>query len=357
MINIRIAIQEDREKWNDFVFNSYNGTIYHTWDWLTVVKNGLADEIYPLIAEENNKIVGVFPLILRSNFKFHNVFRHFPPIRNLFQTLWSNNVQTWGYGGPALNKPDTSITDAFLDHLEKLVKSNWHILGYRILPYDNTIFDSSMNKYELRKIEWQTAYVNLTPSIEVLLSKLKKQHRTAINNAQKKGVVIKEVSDEKELRELFDIIWKNLVKRLINEDPRQLVYSPKYLDFKYFKNILSELVPKQFVKIYFAEYDTKKIAFIVILFYKKEMYYQHGAYLREYSSFNANNLLIWNAMLDGKDRGYETFDLAGMPLDTNDGVFKFKNGWDGKIKSVYWHYRDIRFKSLKLMKNKYLRIW
>lgn len=352
MIDIRIAIQEDHEKWNDFVFNSYNGTIYHTWDWLTVVKNGLADEIYPLIAEENNKIVGVFPLVLRSNFKFHKVFRHFSPIRNLFQTLWSNNIQTWGYGGPILNKPDNSITDAFLDYLEKLVKSNWHILGYRIFPYDNTIFDRSMSQYELRKIEWQTAYVDLTPSIEVLSSKLKKQHRTAINNAQKRGVLIREVRDEKELKELFDIIWKDLVRRLINEDPKQLIYSPKYLNFRYFKLILSELVSKQFAKIYFAEHDTKKIAFIVILFYKTKMYYQHGAYLREYSSFNANNLLVWNAICNGKQRGFETFDLAGMPLDKNDGVFKFKNGWGGEIKKVYWYYRDIRYNGLRRIKNK-----
>ena len=70
MIRLRLANEEDRDFWNNIVEQSDNGTIYHTWEWKQVIEQGLGDKAYYIIAEENNDLVGIFPLFSRASRKY-----------------------------------------------------------------------------------------------------------------------------------------------------------------------------------------------------------------------------------------------------------------------------------------------
>ena len=63
--------------------------------------------------------------------------------------------------------------------------------------------------------------------------------------------------------------------------------------------------------------------------------YKYGGTLYKY---NENDLLIWVAMKYAKDKGYNYFDMGGVPLKTsnlNSGRYKFKEKFGGELVDFY----------------------
>ena len=66
-LNIRIADHNDQLKWDNYVLKSPNGLAYHLFAWKEAVEKAYGFKGYYLIAEENNFIKGVLPLIHHKN--------------------------------------------------------------------------------------------------------------------------------------------------------------------------------------------------------------------------------------------------------------------------------------------------
>jgi lipid II:glycine glycyltransferase (peptidoglycan interpeptide bridge formation enzyme) len=350
-MKVQLANEGDKESWNAVVKESENGTIYHTWEWKEVIEKGFGDKTYPLVIEDNGEIIGVFPFFTRANFKYSNVLGRLPLIRSMFETLYSPHPQVWGYGGPCfLQNISNKKAYEFFTFVENLVKKNKRILGYRIFPFNEASLAGILHPLNYRRIEWQTAFIDLDVDIEKLWTNLKKKHRTAVRKARKEGLDIKESKRKKDIREFYDILWTDLINHLNQVSDKHLIYSPKYTPKSYFETIYKVLVPKKMAKFFFVEYNGNKIGSMLTLYYKRMMTYQHSASLRKFMNLNPNNLLLWHAIEDGKKQGIGLFDLAGIPLDETDGVYRFKAGWGGKIKKVNWYYREHRWKNVRKLK-------
>ena len=111
-------------------------------------------------------------------------------------------------------------------------------------------------------------------------------------------------------------------------------------------------MPKKMAKFYFVYYNDKIISGLVIFCYNDMAIYEHGASIREYLKLRPNNLLLWIAIEDAKKNGYKIFDLAGMPFDEQDGVYRFKAGWNGELKQLKWYYKEYRLKEIRNFKKK-----
>lgn len=342
MINLRIACEKDKENWNRVVESSYNGTIYHTWEWKDVVEKSFNAKNYLIVAEKDNEIIGIFPCYCCSIVD-DNVGKKIPFISR-YNILWSPYPRSWSYGGPCiLPGIDDSVLIEMHDYMEKLIKKDKTIIDCRISPWDQAI-----NKYYYSKKEWtvtprRTAILDLSQNIDTIWMNLKKEHRNSIRKAQKNEISFVEAESESDISYFYNVLWKKLVERT------GMLNNP----YSYFKALWDLSCKNGMVKFYFAEYNNEKIAGIVVTCYKNLVLYEEGAYLREYASLNPTNLLLWHLIEDSNRRNYKILDLGGMPPDTDNGIYKFKNGWGGEIKSVDEFRKKFRYKRLRVLKKKF----
>ena len=340
MINIRLATEEDKEGWNRVVEQSDYGTIYHTWEWKEVIEQGFNERTYMIVAEQDDEIIGVFPCFCRGVFADSEKYKRIPFVSK-YNILWSPYPRAWSYGGPCtLPYINSNVVKEMFDYMEKLINMDKTIIDCRISPWDQSIANFCSSKEEWTVTARQTAVIDLTQGIEELWMNLNKKHRNSIRKAQNSNVRIVEAESEDDIKYFYFVLWNDLVKR------NAMVCNP----YSYFKALWDLSRKSNMIRFYFAEYGNKKIASLVVTYYKNMVLYEHGTFLREYSKVNSTNLLMWNAIEDGVARGYNIFDLGGMPPDENSGVYKFKAGWNGKIKQVDEYRKRFRFKMLREFK-------
>ena len=342
MTKIRLATEDDKAGWKRVVEQSGNGTFYHTWDWKAVMERSFNERTYMIVAEQEDEIIGVFPCFCRGVFADSENYKRIPLIQK-YNILWSPYPRAWGYGGPCtLPGININVTKELFDYMGNVIKRDKTIIDCRISPWDQ-----SMTNFFPAKEGWtvtvrQTAVIDLTKGIEELWKNLNKKHRNSVRKAQKSNVRIVEAKTEEDINYFYHVLWKDLVERT------GMVCNP----YSYFKALWDLSRLNNTIKFFFAKYENKKIASIILIYYKGTILYEHGASLREYALVNSTNLLLWNAIEDGVERGYKIFDLGGMPPDENSGVYRFKAGWNGTIKQVDEYRKRFRFKKVRDLKKR-----
>jgi len=79
-----------------------------------------------------------------------------------------------------------------------------------------------------------------------------------------------------------------------------------------------------------ALHNNSAVAGILISKHGSSCCYQVGWNSLEGRKINANNFLLWNAIVEMKNQGYTSFDLGGINEKLNPGIAKFKRGLGGE---------------------------
>jgi len=195
--------------------------------------------------------------------------------------------------------------------------------------------------------------VDISKSEEQLLAEMKAKTRYNIRLAEKRGVIVREISNKKYIDE-FLRLTKVMAKR------QGIAVHPE----DYYRKML-ETIPGDILKLYVAEYQGKVIATNLVIFFGDTCTYLHGASDDEYRNVMAPYLLQWRQVLDAKKAGCEKYDFGGINTrykiqDTRynswAGITKFKLGFSPNTAPVtfpgsydiilnqgkYWGYRMIQ---------------
>lgn len=335
MISVQFATSKDKDNWNHVAELSDYGTIFHTWEWKCVIEQSFGDTAYSIVAKEDDKIVGIFPLFSRPMLVENKFHKCIEPFSNNFQVLWSPHPRAWGYGGPiALPDRESVVIQSLFNFAEQFVHKNKRFVDWRI----SSFCDPNIKNIFLRDNEYlsnvrQTSILKLSEDVELLWNNLKKQTRNGVRKAIKENIEVVEASHISEIKEMYRILCKDLYER--TEIPRN--------PYIYFRAIWDILVPAKKAKFLLARYDGKLIGSIILFYHESMMFYEHAASLRQYSKLQPNNVLLWKAIEEGSANGFKFFDLGGMPLDEEDGIYKFKNGWGGDITDIGWYRKRFRY--------------
>lgn len=168
--------------------------------------------------------------------------------------------------------------------------------------------------------EW-TQILNLHKSEEELLKSMHPKTRYNIRLAQKKGVVVKEMSDGKGF-EIFSKLYFDTCRR-----QKYFGHTPRY------HKIVWEALKKDIAHIFIAFYNDIPLAAYELFYFNDIFYYPYGGTSLEYRNFMAANLLMWEAIRLGKQLGAKYFDMWGsLPprYDQNhswSGFTRFKEGY------------------------------
>ena len=288
----------------DFKSTDYNKAAYHpmqTWEWGNA-REKMGISLLRLGEFENNVLKNVYQV------SFHNIAYTKYKIGYLPRSIYpQNNI---------------------LDYLSSYAKKN-NIIFIKIEPYiKKDDANKLINNKEFTIIKSQhplfpkwTQVLDLTKSESLLLSQMKSKTRYNIKLAKKKGVEIKEMSNEQGF-EIFSKLYFETCKR-----QKYHGHNEKY------HKILWESLKNNIAHILIAFYNNTPLAAFELFYFKNILYYPYGGTSLKYRNLMSSNLLMWEAIRLGKQLGAKTFDMWGSlapDYDTNNvwsGFTRFKQGY------------------------------
>ncbi len=221
---------------------------------------------------------------------------------------------------------------AVLEFLQDYGKKN-KIIFIKIEPYiEKSQFPSASRRTNFQFLkskhplfpEW-TQIIDLTKSEEELLKNMHSKTRYNIRLAEKKGVVVKEMSDDKG----FEIFSKLYFKTC--ERQKYFGHTKKY------HQIIWNFLKKDVAHILIAFYNDIPLAAYELFYFGDRFYYPYGGSSTEYRNFMATNLIMWEAIKLGKKLGAKKYDMWGSLPPKYDlknpwsGFTRFKEGYGGSF--------------------------
>jgi peptidoglycan pentaglycine glycine transferase (the first glycine) len=184
--------------------------------------------------------------------------------------------------------------------------------------------------YASDQIQFQnTVLIDLHPTEEEMLVRMKPKTRYNVRLAEKKGVSLR-IGTLEDLPALYKIYAETSVRDgfVIRDEEYYLTV---------WKTFMKEAVSGQPSAIpLIAEVDHEVVAAIFLFIFGKKAYYVYGMSRNAHREKMPTYLLQWEAMKFAKSRGCEVYDLWGAPevFDESDsmwGVYRFKEGLGGEV--------------------------
>ncbi len=237
----------------------------------------------------------------------------------------------------------TMPTKEVLEFLNSYGKKH-HVIFIKIEPYqqfNNITIQQSKNLVESPHPlfpEW-TIMLDLTKSEDELLKQMKPKTRYNIKLARKKGVTIREMSDDTGYK-IFEKLYFDTCRR-----QKYHGHTPRY------HQIIWDSMKNGVAHILIAFYNDTPLAAYELFYFNKAFYYPYGGTSLEYRNLMGANLLMWEAIRLGKKLGAEKFDMWGSLAPGYDqshdwsGFTRFKEGYGGEFIQMVGSY-DLVINSL-----------
>ena len=289
--------KKDEKDWDAFVRGQDDAKIFHLIGWKHVIEKTYKHKSCYLIAKEDGEIRGILPLFLMKSAFFGKKLISIP---------------FCDYGGVCANNEQTK--NLLIEETKRITK------------------EKGANYLELRqcngnccglitKDRYFTLILDLKPDFDFLWMNFSKKVRNAIRKAVKSNLEV--MIGREYIDEFYGIFSKNM------RDLGTPVHN-----FSFFRNILRDF-PNS-ANILITSYEEKIIGALFLLQFKDTIYAPWVSSDRQYFHFNPNNMLYWEAIRYGCEKGYRYFDFGRSKW--NSGTFRFKKPWGAIPKQLYYLY-------------------
>lgn len=170
-----------------------------------------------------------------------------------------------------------------------------------------------------------TLIIPLNSDYETIIAKAHSKTRYNIRLAAKKGVTISEITkpNKKDIAEFHTLLAGTSNKQSFGIYPKS-----------YFEKMATSFEGTDMMRIFFAEYEGKRIAAAQMIFDKPWVYYLHGGSNYVFRKLMAPHLLHARIIERAIEEGYDYYDLWGVQGEessTKDaswaGITRFKRGF------------------------------
>jgi lipid II:glycine glycyltransferase (peptidoglycan interpeptide bridge formation enzyme) len=160
-------------------------------------------------------------------------------------------------------------------------------------------------------------HINLSKQYEEFLVDVHKSRKRNLTKAVNKGVKLRELKTEKEIKAAFDMISETY-KRIKIPVPK----------LEFFINIYRTLTPNNYSRFYGAFSNNDMIGSRLILTYKKTIYDFYAGSASIHSNKYPNDFLIMNILKEGFSGDFRLFDFGGagkpnIPYNVRDYKLQF----------------------------------
>lgn len=301
MIKIRLAEDDDQERWDEFVLRHPEASPYHLFAWKKAIGTAYRHRCNYFYVEKNNEILGVMPLVCL----------HLPAIVN--EVIGLPYCDVGNCIATSEEAQDLLISKA-IQYSEKIKAKKLEIRGDLI---QTEIVRSRFETKETGKVRM---FLDLLPSSDDLFDSFKSKLRSQVRKAEKNGVSFHWGSLE-DIDKAYHVFSKNM------HELGSPVHSKYFL-----KAVLSHYGERSRLGI--AEYQGKTIGMGIILCCGRSIAIPWASTLRDYNRLGPNMLLYWNFLKYSADNGYRHFDFGRSSV--GEGTYKFKQQWGAKQKTLIW---------------------
>jgi len=317
------TLDSTKEKaWDDLVFSSSFGTLFHTVDWLKLVQKQTNADYLPLMFYKGTQLVAIYPVFVQQQGPVKVGLS--PPSRSYMLYL-----------GPVIGDYESMKQDK---------KESTYIQVQQEM--DNYIFKtkgckfarirSSPGLYDSRPLRWSgytidpfyTYRINLTNGIDYVWDHFDKSVRRMINQSQQEGVTVR-TGDKEDLEFIHDSLYKRYIEQGLKPTDNK----------KYLFTIYQKFYPDN-LKIFVAEYKGQRISGCFYLCFKNIMYFWVGLPKTDLVGLSPNDLIQWEAIKWAQSNGLEYFEL--MDAGDDPRLRHFKSKYNPEL--VIW-YSAIKYSS------------
>lgn len=288
----------DMSKWDNYIKQKKSVSFCHLSGWEKVIRQSFGHRPFYLMAGGAEKVMGILPLFIIKSRLFGSGMVSVPFL---------------DYGG--ICAENEKVERELFEQATKIAcreKVDYIEFRYQAKK-DNTIVDKS-NKINLK--------LRLDNDPEVIWNKLEPKVRNQVRKAKKTELQFK-VSGFKEVDLFYDVFARNM------RDLGTPVY-PK----SFFLNIL-RIFPDN-AEIFLIKYGRKVIGGALAFYFKNQMEIPWASCIREYFEYCPNNLLYWEAIKRGCERGCEYFNFGRSTKGSSH--YNFKKQWGAQEQQLYYQY-------------------
>lgn len=150
---------------------------------------------------------------------------------------------------------------------------------------------------------FSTVVLDLTSSLDDILTAMPQKGRHAIRRAERDGVIIKQVpASDENCKIMFDLLQATAL------DSKFGIRPPAY-----YKAYWQTFAKKGLGQLFFAYYDNQVVAGAYAFIYGHKSTYKDGASIRKRTAYGASHLLQWHVIAWAKEHGSTWHDLCGAP--------------------------------------------
>jgi lipid II:glycine glycyltransferase (peptidoglycan interpeptide bridge formation enzyme) len=291
--------QIDREKWQLFVENHDQGTIFHTPYIYDIYKNTPDHEPFALfVVDEHDQIQAMLAGFIQT----------VKPGILSFLSRRAVLMQS-----PIYNSPED---------MQKLLKGLLEVIKRKVVYAEiRNHYCSGHNDKIYRDLGFKfedhlNIIVDLTKSEDDLWKEVHSKRRNEIRKAIKEGLIFNDIT--KENIGSFYLILDEVYKRA------RLPLLPKV----FFENAINSSNKDIGMRCFGAYYNDELVGCMLALYYKKVIFDMFAGSLSIHYTKNPNDLIPWEVFKWGRSNGFATFDFGGagkpsVPYGVRDYKLKF----------------------------------
>jgi FemAB-related protein (PEP-CTERM system-associated) len=298
MLEIREITDNEAQGWTEYVLRNPGAHFYHDWGWKKVLEEAFGYRCFYLVAQEEGKICGVFPLVFFNS----RIMRSC-----LISLLFLN------YGGILADNEE--ITQSLLDEaveISKKLKAKY--IEIRCLDRLNLPLITREHKV--------TMWLALRKDVEAQWKGLDGKVRNEVKKAQASGLTTRHGKEE-----LLDKFYKVFARNM-----RDL--GTPVIGRIFFADIL-KYFPAE-AAIFIVERKGRAIAAALTLSHGDTIEIPWASSVRAFNRLCPNEFMYWEVIKYAITQGLKNFDFGRCTKDS--GTYKFKKQWAGEVKQLYWQY-------------------
>ncbi|MHB0989842.1 MAG: FemAB family XrtA/PEP-CTERM system-associated protein [Burkholderiales bacterium] len=294
---LRAMRPEDANAWNEFVSNCPTATFFHRSEWKSVIEQAFGHRTHYLLAEQDDVIRGILPLVEIRHFYFGHSLSSLP---------------FCVYGGIAA---ETEAARQRLDTAAQQLAAELKVdyLEYRNITPHHTDWPAKELYVTFRKA--------IDPDVEQNMKNIPRKQRAMVRSGIKRGL---SSEIDSTVDRFFSVFADNMLRHGTPAFPK-----------RYFA-----LLKKTFgedCEILSVVHEGEVVSSVLSFYFRDEVLPYYAGDTVKARSLAANDFKYWELMRRACERGLRMFDFGRSKLGT--GSFDFKKNWGFEPAPLSYEYQ------------------